>query len=125
MFFVFYTSSKFYIFTYFTCLTTKYNESSIFIKYKIEKYFIIVFTNITNNNMGINYEESCRQLVDYIELRIIWIESTYWDNQTDKNKYYLDTARENWDDVEQDNINNLSDFKIYINYILRKMDKLY
>ena len=75
--------------------------------------------------MGINYEESCRQLVDYIELRIIWIESNYWDNQTDKNKYYLDTVRENWDDVEQDNINNLSDFKIYINYILRKMDKLY
>ena len=123
MFFVFYTSSKFYIFTYFTCLTTKYNESSIFIKYKIEKYFIIVFTCITNNNMGINYEESCRQLVDYIELRIIWIESTYWDNQTDKNKEHLDFVRETWDDVDQDNINNLSDYKIFIDYILRKMDK--
>ena len=73
--------------------------------------------------MGINYEESCRQLVDYIELRIIWIESTYWDNQTDKNKEHLDFVRETWDDVDQDNINNLTDYKIFIDYILRKMDK--
>jgi trans-2-enoyl-CoA reductase len=73
--------------------------------------------------MGINYEESCRQLVNCIEERIIWIESNYWDNQTEKNKYYLDKARENWDNVDEDNIKNLSDFKIYINYLLRKMDK--
>ncbi len=73
--------------------------------------------------MGINYEESCRQLVDYIELRITWVESNYADIKTDKNKYYLDRARNNWDNVDEDNIKNLSDFKIYIDYILTKMDK--
>ena len=73
--------------------------------------------------MGINYDESCRQLVDYIELRITWVESNYADIKTDKNKYYLDRVWDTWDSVDESVVKDLVNYKIYINYILDKMDK--
>ena len=73
--------------------------------------------------MGISYEASCNYLVNCIEERIAWVEDNYWNNKTDKNKQHLDFVWESWDDVDEDNIKKLNDYKIFIDYILRKMDK--